>query len=105
MSSYAVVFTTMPDKSKAKDLAKYLVTNKLAACVNILQNATSVYEWEGELVEESETVLIVKTRTDMVEKVMIDIRHHHPYEIPALYSFTVDKGDEGYMSWVDKQLL
>lgn len=105
MSSYSIVYTTLDNNSDAQNLAKYLVKNKLAACVNVHQKATSYYMWEGELKEEAELVLLAKTRTDMVQKVMVEIKHHHSYDVPALYSFPIDKGDAEYLSWVDQQLL
>ena len=79
--------------------------NKLAACVNMHPSATSVFMWEGKLQKEKEVILLAKTRTDMAQKVMVEIKHHHPYDVPALYSFPIDKGDAQYMSWVDQQLL
>ncbi|PPR19055.1 MAG: Divalent-cation tolerance protein CutA [Proteobacteria bacterium] len=105
MSSYSIIYTTLDEKDEAKKLAKHLVENKFAACVNMHKKVTSFYMWEGELKEEKEIVLLVKTRTDMVEKVMFEIKHHHPYDIPALYSFSIDKGDTQYLSWVDQQLI
>lgn len=105
MSSYSVIQTTCGNVADAKSLAKLLVEGRMAACVNIIPNVHSVYMWEGKLVEEGEVILRIKTRTDMVEKVMIEIRHAHKYELPAIYSFNVTKCDEPYMNWVDQNLL
>ncbi|MFT7144724.1 MAG: periplasmic divalent cation tolerance protein [Alphaproteobacteria bacterium] len=105
MSTYAIVYTTMPSVDEAKKLARHLVKERLAACVNIHENWTSVYEWEGEILEENEAVLLVQTRVDMADKVMTDIRKHHTCDVASLYSMTVDKGDDAYMAWIDRHLL
>ncbi|MEC8066587.1 MAG: divalent-cation tolerance protein CutA [Pseudomonadota bacterium] len=105
MSSYSIVYTTLSTEEEAHSLASYLVENKLAACVNVHAKATSFFMWEGKLQKEGEVVLIAKTRTDMVEKVMVEMKHKHPYDLPALYSFAIHKGDQNYMNWVDQQLL
>lgn len=105
MSSYSVIQTTCENMEDAKALANFLVSERMAACVNIIPNVHSVYMWEDKVVSEDEVILRVKTRTDMVEKVMIKIRHQHKYDLPAIYSFNVTKCDEPYMHWVDKNLL
>lgn len=105
MSSYSVVYTACATSADAKEMAKFLVEKRLAACVNIFNKVQSVYYWDNKLIEEDESILWVKTRTDMVEKVMIEIRHHHKYETPAIYSLQMSKGDERYMNWVDQNLI
>jgi periplasmic divalent cation tolerance protein len=93
MSSYSVVYTTVDSAKLADEVAEHLVKERLAACVNMHKSEMSVYMWEGALKKEKETVLLIKTRTDMVEKVMAEIKHLHTYAVPTLYSFLIDQGD------------
>lgn len=105
MSSYSVVYTTVDTEKSAKEIAEHLISKKLAACVNMHSSATSFYMWEGKLRKDKEIVILIKTRASLVDDVMVEIKHIHPYDTPALYSFSIDKGDEKYMNWVDMQLL
>ena len=93
-----VVLSTAPNYQEAKTIAKALVEEKRAACVNIIPNLTSVYEWEGEIVEDSEVLLVIKA--EEFDKVAMRIRELHSYEVPEIISFAVDKADTAYARWV-----
>ena len=65
---FSMAFVTAPDSDKAKEIAGGLVSNKLAACVNIVPGVTSVYEWEGKIENDSEVLMMIKTRTSRIEE-------------------------------------
>lgn len=105
MSEYRVVFCTIDSLINAKKLAHNLVENKLAACVNIVSGVTSVYEWRGEVSEDGEYLLIIKTKIDLYEKLEQKIKELHPYEVPEIISLKIDKASQSYLDWIDENTL
>ncbi len=87
---------------EAKGLARELVERKLAACVNILAGVTSVYEWQGELCEDTESTLLIKAPDDRVEALSDAIRALHSYDTPEILVLDVDtaRSDPRYVEWV-----
>jgi len=99
-----LVFTTLPDRDAAQNLANTLITEKAAACVNILGACTSVYRWQGVIENAAEIPLLIKTtaaRYDVLEAV---IRRLHPYELPEIIAVPVAHGLPGYLQWVAKEM-
>jgi periplasmic divalent cation tolerance protein len=96
-----VVLTTAPDLESAKKLARPLLENNLAACVNILQGLSSLYHWEGKLQDDREVQLFIKTRAELLdEKIIPLIQKHHPYDLPEILALPVVGGSESYLEWV-----
>lgn len=100
MPEYRIVLCTIDSIENAKKLAHNLVKDKLAACVNIVSGVTSVYEWKNEICEDSEYLLIIKTKSDLYEKLEAKIKELHPYEIPEIVSLKIDKGSKSYLDWI-----
>lgn len=94
-----LLYVTTPE-THAAALARKLVTDKLAACVNIIPNMTSFFMWDGELEQAAEAVLIVKTQEHKVDKVIEAIVELHPYETPAIMVLPVEHGHEPFLTWV-----
>lgn len=97
------IYTTLPDAPAASALGKALVERRLAACVNIFSNMTSIYEWQGKLQEDMETAMLIKTRRELVNETIKAARELHPYETPALLILPVAGGNDEYLSWVAAQ--
>lgn len=97
---YSVSYVTVPDDTVAKKIARGLVENKLAACVNIIPQLTSVYEWEGKVQEEPELLLMIKTRTDIVDALTKYVKENHPYTICEVISLPIEKGNMDYLNWI-----
>ena len=93
-----VILSTAPNIDEAKQIARHLVENHLAACVNIVPKVTSIYEWQGEIVEDSEALLIIKAAD--FAKVEEAIKKLHSYEVPEIISFEVDEGSRDYLEWM-----
>jgi len=91
---------TIP-KDKAEEMAQKVVVSGLAACVNIVDNAKSIYKWEGELKTDTESILFIKTATKKVENLIKSVRKDHPYQIPEVISMTISEGNPDYLNWVD----
>ncbi|MGQ0586191.1 MAG: divalent-cation tolerance protein CutA [Gammaproteobacteria bacterium] len=93
-----VLVTCPPDK--AQGIAQALVEERVAACVNLVPSLTSVYRWKGEVHQEGEALLLVKTTKDRFEALKQAVLKHHPYELPEVIAFTVDRGHTPYLDWV-----
>ncbi|XP_059149250.1 protein CutA homolog isoform X2 [Physella acuta] len=101
----SMAFVSVPNIEVAKKLASDIVKNKLAACVNIIPQVTSVYEWEGKINEDSELLLMIKTMTSKVEELSEFVRKNHPYEVAEVISAQIDKGNPPYLDWISKTVL
>lgn len=99
MNPIRIVLMTAPIED-APRLARALVDEYLAACVNILPPMQSVYRWEGRVEEASEVLLIIKTPLDRVQQLMARAMELHPYAVPELLTVEVDYGIPGYLKWV-----
>lgn len=99
MGELIIAFVTTNTEKEASFLAQKLVEEKLAACVNIIQNIRSVYEWEGEIHDEQEHLLIIKSLKSRTEKIKAFIEKHHSYEVPEFVSFESDDALADYLQW------
>jgi len=98
---YVVVLITTPDRAAAEEIAQVLVKARAAACVNILPGIQSVFHWEGEVAEEEEILLVVKTRRELVEeKVRPLVQEHHPYQVPEVIALPIVAGSRSYLDWI-----
>ena len=101
---YRLAITTCPDMEVAETIATALVEERLAACVNILPGARSVYEWQGRIEKEQELVLLIKSRSDRLPVLERRLLELHPYELPELIVVPVMGGYAPYLSWLETQL-
>lgn len=93
-------FITVPNIELGKKLAHGIVSNKLAACVNIIPNVVSVYEWESEINEDNEHILMVKTKTDKVDELSKYVRENHEYSVAEVISTPIENGNMPYLKWI-----
>ena len=96
---YCSIYITTEDEDEARRIGKTLVEEKLAACVNI-HPIKSIYRWEGEIEEEGEVVMLVKTKAELADKVIERVKELHSYEVPCIVSFSIDKGNPDYLNWI-----
>lgn len=78
------------------------VSNKLAACVNIIPGVTSVYEWEGKIENDQELILMIKTRTERMGEVAAFVDANHPYDVAEVISAPIGAGSQKYLDWIGK---
>ena len=95
----ATVLCTCPAE-RAGELSRAVVEGRLAACVNIVPEVTSVYRWKGELCEDRESLLIIKTASGRVEELTRRLVELHPYDVPEVIAFEVGEGNPDYIQWV-----
>lgn len=101
--SVVFVYITCPDRDTALSLARAVVEERLAACGNILDGMTSIYRWEGAVREESETVLILKTRGELVDSLMARVIEMHPYDTPCVAALPIQAGAAPFLEWVRRE--
>ena len=100
MTNVVVIFTTMPDDGRAEALARALVDERLAACVNVHAPMRSTYRWQGRVDREPERQLVIKTTRERVAALERRLRTLHPYELPEFLVLPVEAGTEAYLGWV-----
>ena len=100
MSGEIVVFVTTGSEEQAKQLSHVLVEQQLVACANIFPSIQSIFKWEGQVMEEKESLLMLKTRADLFKEVEAAIRAHHSYDVPEIIALPIQRGSEDYLSWV-----
>ena len=99
--SAMIVLTNAPDRAVAEKIARALVEQKLAACVNILAPCSSVYRWQGNVETAAEVPLLIKTRADIYAEVETAIKSLHPYELPEIVAVPVAHGSSEYLEWIN----
>ena len=105
MSDTLLVLTNTPDLDTAERIARHLVEDHLAACVNRLAPCRSVYRWEGEVEEAEEIPLLIKTTVARYPEVEAAIRALHPYELPEVVAVRVERGLPAYLAWVAQETV
>ena len=95
-----VVFSTAPDAEVAQRIGTALVEERLAACVNVLEGITSIYGWKGSVQREREVLMVMKTTSDIVDRLRARLVEQHPYEVPEVLALDVSDGHGPYLDWV-----
>jgi periplasmic divalent cation tolerance protein len=95
-----LVLCACPGEVVALDIARILVAEGLAACVNRMPALTSIYQWQGRLCEESEQLLMIKTTPARYEALEMRLKALHPYEIPEIIAIPIVAGSSQYLAWL-----
>jgi len=98
------IYMTAGNKAEAQKIAKALVENRLAACVNILENMQSVYRWENEIQEDTEVVLIAKTTERLVSELIEKVKSLHSYDCPCIVSLPILDGYAPFLNWIHDEV-
>jgi periplasmic divalent cation tolerance protein len=99
-----IVLCTVPDEGIAEKIAEALVSEKLAACVNIVPGITSVYRWKGAIEHDRELLLIIKSAQDAYPALENRVRALHPYELPEVIAVPIGNGLPEYLDWITNSL-
>lgn len=102
---FIIIYTTVPDKKEGREIAKALVEHKLAACVNMLDKMESIFSWDGEMCEEKEYLLIIKTKKELFDAVKVAIQKMHSYTVPEVIALPIIEADETYLKWIAHETL
>jgi len=101
---YLQVFMTTSSKEEAEKIARKLVEERLAACIQIIGPIKSYYWWKGAIEESEEWLCIVKTKMHLYEKLESMIKSMHSYQVPEIVVLPIIKGNESYLKWMDEEL-
>ncbi|MXN63890.1 divalent cation tolerance protein CutA [Stappia sp. GBMRC 2046] len=99
-SDIVLIYATFPDEKAAREAARALIGERLAACVNFWPGMRSVYRWQGEVEEGEEIVFIAKTTVENAARVRARIAEMHPYDEPAMVDIATLGGAESYLGWI-----
>ena len=106
MSTHALlVLTTLGAAEEARAFVTGLVEDRLVACGTLLPGAASVYRWEGTITEEQEVVVLLKTDASKWDELSAAVTERHPYEVPELIAFPVERGMDLYLSWLTSEVV
>jgi periplasmic divalent cation tolerance protein len=100
MPDLVIVLTTMPDDGRADELARTLVDERLAACVNVHGPMMSTYRWKESVERDAERQLVIKTTRDRIAALEARLRLLHPYELPEFVVIGVEGGSDKYLRWI-----
>lgn len=104
MDSFCLVYITVPNVAEAQKISKLLIDAQLIACANILPGMQSIYRWEGAVVEDTEVLLLTKTRKDLLEELTACVKANHSYTCPCIVSFGIEYIETAYLSWLKQEL-
>jgi len=104
MARYGVTLITVGRRADAVRIARALVDERLAACVNVVPGVTSVYRWKGRRCEDRELLLIVKSRVDRWAALARRVKEIHPYTVPEIVRLPIEAGHRDYLRWMDEVL-
>jgi len=98
-----IIYITTKDKDEARRIGKELVETRLAACVNIIDNMNSMYWWEGEIQDDSEAILIAKTKENLVPELVEKVRQMHSYSCPCIVILPILGGNPKFLEWIEEE--
>ena len=98
---YIAVFVTTRDKDEALSIAEVLVTERLAACANVIEPVVSVYTWKGKIERSTEAFMIIKTQLDAFPLLLNRIKELHSYDVPEIIVLPIMGGNPAYLKWID----
>ena len=97
------VFCALPSRHAAESMARQLVENRLAACVQVLGPISSTYRWEGAIETAEEWLCLIKSREDLYRALEAAIRASHPYEVPEIIAVPISAGNPDYLDWLGRE--
>lgn len=103
--SHHLIYVTAANREQAVEMARALVGERLAACVNLLDKATSFYWWDGVVQEETEAILLAKTVSDNVSAVVAKILELHSYSVPCVTTLPIDGGNPAFLDWISGETI
>lgn len=99
-----LIYVTAPSRKEAEKIAETVVTERLAACANVLDGVTSIFHWEGKLCRENETVLILKTTEEKTTALTARIKEIHSYDCPCIVVLPIESGNPAFLEWVAREV-
>ncbi len=104
MENTSIVYMTVGSKAEAVAIGNELVSHRLAACVNIIDQMNSIYRWDGELQYDTEVVMIAKTTSSNVPELIEIVKANHSYECPCIVSVPISGGNPEFLNWIAEEV-
>jgi len=104
MPEHLVVLMTTGSKEEAERIAETLVSEQLAACVNLIRGVTSIYRWAGKTQHDQEWLLLAKSRRDVLDGLLKRVQELHSYDVPEIIALPLAGGSEPYLHWIDQEV-
>jgi len=98
-----LIYITTGSMDEAKTIGKELVSGRLAACVNIIDNMNSMYWWDGKIQDDREVIIIAKTKESLVPELIEKVKSIHSYDCPCIVSLPISDGNKAFLEWVEKE--
>ena len=99
-----LIYITTSDKAQAREIGRYLVESRLAACVNIFDHMNSMYIWQGEFQDDQEAVLIAKTTQSRLKDLIEAVKARHDYDCPCIAAMPIADGNPDFLDWIAQQV-
>jgi len=100
-----LVYITCETVEEAEKIGNYIVKNRLAACVNIIDNMKSIYHWKGKIESSDEVIIIAKTKEDLIDKLIKEVKNIHSYEVPCIVALPITKGNPDFLKWIGDECI
>ena len=104
MTDKIVVFSACSTLDEARRIAKKLIEDHLAACVNVMPGVRSFYRWKGVVEEADECLLVIKSSRDVLDRLRLELEKAHTYEVPEVVAVPIVAGSPNYLNWLDNEL-
>ncbi len=104
ITDLSIIYIACKDRDEAKNIANYLIINKLAACCSIFPQINSIYEWKGKICDETESLLMIKTKKILFDKIRLEVLRMHSYEVPEIIATDVSRVHDKYANWIEEVL-
>ena len=104
MTDKIVVFSTAASADEAEKIARALVNERLAACVNVIPSVRSFYRWQGKIEDSAEFLLVIKSSRELFDALRVSLEKLHSYEVPEVVAMPVVDGARNYLNWMDGEL-
>lgn len=104
MTDKIVVLSTCASAEEAERLARRVIDDRLAACVNVLSPVRSFYRWKGKIEDSAEWLLIIKSTRDKFDALRAALESAHTYELPEVIAIPIVEGSPNYLSWIEQEL-
>ena len=105
MNKYNLIYITTKNLKEAETIGEYIVSNRFASCVNIIDNMKSIYHWQGKIEKSKEVIIIAKTKVKLTNKLIVEVKNIHSYKIPCIIAIPIISGDSDFLNWIEKECI
>ena len=103
--NHIVIFITAPSTDEAETIGRTLVEEKLAACANIVPGVNSIYRWKGKIESSKEALMIVKSRSSLLDRIIARVKELHSYSVPEIIAMPIAGGSSDYLNWIEESTI